>query len=135
MKVFVIKASLLLALSTMAVQAGDMNVKLGMWEWSMTMEMPGMPMAMPPTVYSACLTKDDLVPKQSEQKNQCKMLENNIKGNSVSWKMECRSEAGVSTSEGTMSYSGTTATGDITATAQGMVMKTKVSGRRTGPCQ
>lgn len=135
MKDFMVAASVGLFLSSVSVQAAGVNMQPGMWQWSMTMEMPGMPMAMPPTVYSSCLTEDDMVPKQSAQDGQCKTLRNDIKGNSVSWKIECTTDGGVSVSEGTMTYSGTSASGEIKSSTQGMTMMSTISGKRTGSCK
>ena len=135
MKRFVLATSMVLSFFCVPVYAAGVNMQPGMWEWSMTMEMPGMPMAMPPTVYSSCVTKSDLVPKQSAKDDRCKTLKNEIKGNSVSWKIECSSAGGVATSEGTMSYSGSTARGEIQSSTQGMTMMSKITGRRTGSCK
>ena len=135
MKYLFVAAAIALSLSFMPVHAAGVNMQPGMWEWSMTMEMPGMPMAMPPTVYSSCVTKDDLLPKQSAKDDRCKTLKNQIKGNSVLWKIECSSAGGMATSEGTMTYSGATARGEIQSSTQGMAMMSKITGRRTGSCK
>ena len=131
----VVKVSFVAACFSSAGCSDEIDVEPGMWEWSMTMEMPGMPMAIPPTVDSSCTTREDLIPKAAGENKDCNMLENKVTGNSVQWKMECNIAGGKSTSEGKMTYSGTTANGEITASTQGMVMTTKVNGRRTGDCK
>lgn len=116
-------------------QAATVDMQPGMWEWIMTMEMQGVPMAIPPTTYSDCLSKDDLVPRQPQQGNQCKLVESDVSGDSVSWKIECPTPNGASISEGRMTYKGTTATGEMNAITQGMTMKSTLNGRRTGACK
>lgn len=127
---------LLSAVGCSSSDASGVNMQPGMWEWTMTMDMPGMPMAMPPTVYSACLTKEDLVPKQPQDNQNCQVLKNKASGNSVEWKIECVIPGGgKSVSEGKMTYSGTTARGETKTHAQGMEMSSTMSGRRTGECK
>ena len=128
-------AILLASLISIPAQASGIDIKPGMWQWTMTMEMKGMPFAIPPTTYGSCITREDLVPKQSKDLKECKMLENKITGNNVSWKMECIGEGGRVLSEGKMSYSGTTARGEVQITTQGMAMTSKISGHRTGECK
>ena len=131
----IVKASFVASLFVSPTQAAEINMEPGMWEWSMTMEMPGMPMAIPPAVDSSCTTRDDLIPKTTGENKDCKMLENQVTGNSVQWKMECNSAGSKALSDGEMTYAGTTANGKIMVSTQGMVMTTKVKGRRTGACK
>lgn len=125
---------LLVGFASMSVYAGEPNVKSGMWKWSMTMQMAGMSFELPPTTYSSCLTKKDLIPQASNTNKQCKMLKNRVTSDGVEWKMECSSEAGKSTSEGKMIYANTTAKGEITVITNGMTMVSKISGRYIGNC-
>lgn len=135
MKGLLVATAVVLSFTAPEVVAGGVKMQPGIWEWSMNMEVPGMPMAMPPTVYSSCVSKEDLVPRQAAQDGHCKTVKNEVKGNRVHWKIECTSPGGPSTSEGTMTYSGNTAKGVINSTAQGMTMKSTLTGRRTGPCR
>lgn len=135
MKGLLVAISVVLSFAAAEVVAGGVNMKPGIWEWSMTMEVPGMAMAMPPTVYRSCVSKEDLVPRQAAQDGHCKTVKSEVKGNRVSWRIECKTPAGPSTSEGTMTYSGNTAKGVINSMAQGMSMKSTIKGRRTGPCK
>ena len=96
--------------------------------------MAGMSFELPPTTYSACLTKKDLIPQAPNTNEQCKMLKNRVTSDGVEWKMECNSESGKSTSEGKMIYSKTRAKGEITVQTNGMTMVSKVSGHYIGNC-
>jgi hypothetical protein len=115
--------------------AEEPSIEPGMWEWSVTMEMPGMPFQMPPTTYSSCITKEDLVPNQTDSTQQCKMLHNKATKSGVEWKIECTSEAGKTLSIGKIAYKSTTAKGKIEIQTNGMNMTSKIDGRRTGVCR
>lgn len=127
-----------LALSALVspLQAAEVNMQPGLWEWSMSVDMPNMPMAMPPTVYRSCVTEDDLIPQQQEDgASDCKQVEHSVSGDSVSWKIECSGPGGGSQSVGSMRYQGSAASGEILTTVQGMAMKSTLSGRRVGACK
>ena len=90
------------------------------------MHMSGM--EMPPVKYSSIVTKEDLVPQQSNPNEHCKMIENRVVDNSVIWVVECRSEVGLSVSKGRINYTKTTAQGEIEVTTQAMRMKSTITG-------
>ena len=119
----------------LSVYAKDIDIKTGMWEWSATMQMQGVSFKMPPTKYTSCITKEDLIPKQSNQLEQCRILKNKIVNNTVEWSIECNNEAGKSTSEGKIVYTKTTAKGEIFVKSHGMTMVSKITGKRIGSCK
>jgi len=121
------------------VRAIDM--KEGMWEHTMEVKMEGMPgvPAMPFTT-TQCMTKKDLVPQSSENKENCKILEQKITGNKVVWKAKCTEKNSVIESEGEVTYSGTSYSGSqktkITEKGgQVMTSTAKMKGRRIGDCK
>jgi hypothetical protein len=121
------------------VRAIDMQE--GMWEHTMEVKMEGMPgvPAMPFTT-KQCMTKKDLVPQSSENKENCKILEQKITGNKVVWKAKCTEKNSVIESEGEITYSGTSYSGTqktkITEKGgQVMTSTTKMKGRRIGDCK
>ncbi|MES9843558.1 MAG: DUF3617 family protein [Candidatus Sedimenticola sp. PURPLELP] len=116
-------------------QASEVNMNPGLWEWSSEIEMPGMPMKMPPTVYQQCLTSEDLVPKEGGQNQDCEISEMEASGDTVSWNMICNSPAGQVTSVGKMTYSGDSAKGEVSVKTAGMNMLSRTSGRRVGDCK
>lgn len=122
-----------LLLTIAPIHAQALDIKSGMWEWTTTMDMPGMPFKMPPTVHRSCISEDDLIPKNPESEQGCKMTENTMTDNGVHWVVKCSGKSrGVSV--GDMTYSGETARGTVKVSAQGMDMVSKVSGRRIGKC-
>lgn len=125
---------ILMGLSTGAI-AGGVNMNPGMWEWTATIEMPGMPMQIPPSSYSSCLTTADFVPKDSKLGQTCETIDLQTNGDTVSWNMTCTSSQGSATSQGQITYSGDSAVGEVQVNTHGMQMLSKMTGRRLGPCQ
>jgi len=118
--------------------APAVNMQDGEWEITMKVEMPKMPGmpagAMKPHTVKTCLTKEDYVPKTNREQSDCKVENQKIDGNTVSWSVACKEATGT----GTVTYSGDSMNGLIeTATKiEGKEMKTKMimSGKRLGPC-
>jgi hypothetical protein len=125
------------ACATMALA----EMKEGLWEIKTTMEMQGMPVKMPPTTTRTCVSKNDMVPKPSAQRGQeqeCKVKEQRITGDTVTYAMECTGKGGMTTEiAGEVTYKGDAMEGTSTMKVKGpasMEMSTKVSGKYIGPC-
>lgn len=113
------------------------NMQEGQWEITTTVDMPGMPGAMPPMKHTQCITKNDLVPRpRSNQGNQdCTVTDMKTSGNTVTWAMTCKG-GGDMTGRGAITYSGDTFAGTFTMQMQGgMKMTQKMKGRRLGACK
>ena len=115
------------------------NIQDGLWEVTARMEMQGVPMAMPPTRYSHCLTRDNPVPPTAEAGQQCRMVRSSTQGDTVSWTVQCRGPQGEAESTGQITYRGTSFDGEvITAMKDGnetMKMVIRMSGKRIGACK
>jgi hypothetical protein len=127
---------LVCALVVPAYAAGP--VKPGKWETTMEMEMPGMPMKMPPITVSHCITKEqaenpeNAVPRNDRQKD-CKISDMKVDGNTVSWKMTC--EKSQTSGTGSITYSGDSYTGHMDMKMAGdREMHMKYSGKYLGAC-
>ena len=115
------------------------EMRPGLWEATMTMEMPGMPMAMPPITRSNCVKAEDLgktppIPADSN----CKFGEYKNDANGASWTMSCTGPNAMSGS-GSIKYSGDTYSGAMTMqmTRPGgppMNVKQTMTGKRLGDC-
>jgi hypothetical protein len=58
------------------------------WEQTIKMDMPGMPMAMPPQVNKVCVAKGG--PKEPPKADEgCTVSDVKVAGNKMTWKMEC----------------------------------------------
>ncbi len=115
--------------------ATEVNMNPGMWEWTAEMDIPNMPKNMSTSVSRKCLTKDDLVPDQNKKDQKCDIKDLNTSKDSVTWSMTCNTPQGSVDSTGKMFYHGDTANGEVKVQAQGMMMSSKMSGKRVGPCK
>lgn len=117
------------------------DFKPGQWETTIMMEIPGMPMAMPPITMSSCLTEKDLVPDTSQPGQDCKTTKQKVNGNNVEWTIQCKDKDGNrSTMSGKGTYTGDTFNGTMRmamsqAGRAGMQMTYKISSKRVGPCK
>ena len=93
-KLFLVSMCVLAAVS---VSYAGPDMKEGKWEMTTKMEMPGMPMEMPPVTYTQCLTKTDFVPQNAQQDPQTPWLR--IAGR-VTWSRQSKEEGRVLTGSG-----------------------------------
>jgi hypothetical protein len=139
-KTIAIVLSILLssACATMALA----EIKEGLWEIKTTMEMQGMPMQMPAMTSRTCISKNDMVPKPPDQgrgqSQECKVKEQKITGNTVTYAMECTGKGGMAAEiSGEMTYTGDSMEGKYTMKVKSpspMEMSSKMTGKYIGPC-
>ncbi len=111
------------------------KMKEGLWEITVRTEMPGLPMQMGPQSYTQCLTKKNAVPQQEDPREECKIVKQKVKGDTVFWSVECKTDEGVVTSEGSVTYKGDTMEGIITMKHKEVVITQHLSGRWIGECR
>ena len=111
------------------------NMKEGLWQITMTIEMPGMPMQMPPQTYTHCLTKKDMVPQKGEPNQECRMVKRDIEGDTVTWVMECKTSEGTAVFNGKVTYKGDSFEGIIKMKQSGMEMTQNLKGKWIGECK
>lgn len=136
-------ASILLLLTALASlnppsQAAAVNVNEGQWQITMEVEMPGMPMKMPPMTHTQCITANTLVPQDPQQpQSNCKLEKHSVQGNTVIWTMVCQQPDGTLTSNGRVTYNGDSFEGETKTLmpSQGMEMTSRMRGKRVGPCK
>ena len=100
--------TLLLASSTGTVFAAGPDFKEGEWGVSYQMEVVGMPFPMPPIKArkTMCLDKNNYVPDNSQQGQECKLSDQKVNGNTVTWTMHCRSQGRTIEGLGKITYKG-----------------------------
>lgn len=131
----------MVTVGTVSAQAAEMNLVDGKWETTMEVSMEGMPTKMPPMKTTQCITKKNAVPGDSEkQHNNCKVIEQKISGNTVSWKVKCDNQGMTTLSDGEVTYNGTTYKGNMTTKMTGkdgksQTTKVKMAGKRIGDCK
>jgi hypothetical protein len=119
----------------------DLSMKEGKWETTSETVMEGMPYQMPAQKIVHCVTTKDVVPVTGERRESCKILSQNIKGNTVTYKMKCADKEGTTEIEGEStyadngaSYKGNTSMRLTDKQGKTTNMKVKVAGRRIGEC-
>jgi hypothetical protein len=118
-----------------AISYAGNAMREGLWEISSRVEMPGMPMKIPPTVMKHCYSKEDVKDQKTtiaRDKN-CSVTDLKTSGNKVTWTMKCTGpNAATMTGEtvfGSDSYASV-----MHMKAEGHNMTTKVKGKRLGAC-
>ena len=108
------------------------NLQEGLWEITSKMQMMGM--NMPAVKHNQCITRENAVPDSSQPNQECKIVETSVNGDTVSWKMVCKTPEGESKMNGEITYNGDTFKGTLKIDMQGMEMVQNMSGRRIGDC-
>lgn len=115
------------------------NMQDGLWEITSKMDIQGMPMVVPPTRHTQCLTQKEAIPHKTEKNQDCKMTSTKIEGNTVSWTMQCRGKEGSIDSTGKITYSGTSFNGAMHMTSkmsgEAVQVDYQMSGKRIGNCK
>jgi hypothetical protein len=118
----------------LAGPASAQNMKEGLWQITVTMEMPGMSMKMPPQTQTLCLSRKDVVPYKAEPGQECRLTKSDVKGDTVSWSMECKTGGGPAVFNGTVTYKGESFEGVAKMKYEGMDMTQNLKGKWVGPC-
>lgn len=130
-----------LCLGLAAPLLAQTTVREGNWEIRMQMDMPGMPIKMPETVLTQCITPEQakaptsMLPGPSGKPgdSSCKVTDQKMSGSTISWKMACSAPQQM-TGDGTITVTGDTLTGTTNVTTQQGTMALKYSGKRLGDC-
>jgi hypothetical protein len=120
------------------------NIREGLWEITIRMEMAGKPGdTFPPTTQTLCLTDKNKLPELLQQDQVCQITGTKTQGNEASWKMKCRSQINLITGSGKITYKGDRFDGIIhirmqqaEAEPQAAPMKLTqhIQGRYSGKC-
>jgi len=125
------------ALAAFCLPAGAQGTD-ELWEITMKMEMPGMPMAMPPQVSKVCVAKgasdENFVPKQQ---GNCRTVDSKRVGNKYTFTMACDGKNKM-TAHGEITFKDGAYDGRMemagTMEGQPMNMNQTYKGRRVGTC-
>jgi hypothetical protein len=99
---------LLLTGGTVTAIAAGPDLKEGEWGVSYRMEVVGMPFPMPPITVrkTMCLSQKDYIPDNSQQGQDCKISDQKVTGNTVTWTMRCKTREGAIEGHGRVTYHG-----------------------------
>jgi hypothetical protein len=117
------------------------NLENGEWEFTMEMQSPGTPANMPPFRFKNCVTKSDPIPKQDgEAASGCKVVDQSVQGDTVSYTMRCTQGDMVMENKGKTTFHGNRMEGTVHQTMKqgGKVVHTstaKMTAKRIGPCK
>lgn len=118
-----------------SVSSAGSLLKEGLYEITSKMEIPGMPVPMPPITFKQCMTNQNPVPNQSQSGQECRIKNLKTKGNTVSWDMICDSQQGKMKSSGKVTYKGDRFNGVVMTDIPGQgQMKMTMTGQRIGKC-
>ncbi|MCU1349855.1 MAG: hypothetical protein JWO56_2885 [Acidobacteria bacterium] len=135
-KLTLIAAAAIVALPLVANAASPQ--KPGRWQNTVEMEMPGMPVKMPPITTNVCVTKEDVenpekaLPKAGERG--CKVADYKIDGNTVTWSMTCDTPQGSISGKGKITYTADSYTGTMDMKVADTEMLAKYKGKYMGEC-
>jgi hypothetical protein len=133
--------ALAIIITLVLVEGASAEMKEGLWTITTQAEMKGMPVQMPATTMKQCITKKDMVPKPEKQEKgqECKMKDQKVTGDTVTYTMECKTAEGSMTSSGKMTYKGDSFDGTTNTTMKtkgqpDILMNSKMTGKYLGPC-
>lgn len=124
-------AGTLLFLALMPVRAADPPGDL--WQMTSQMAMEGMPFTPPPNTVKVCTARTWSKPPPGGDKS-CVNTNFHRSGNTATWDMQCSGEMPM-TGHGEITFDGTDSyTGAISASAEGVAVTIKLSGKKLGTC-
>ena len=127
-----------LGLLPAAALAAGQAMQPGMWEYTLKMEMAGMPVAMPPQVFQRCMTQKDVdqgdYASNPREQSKCEIKNMKQEPGKVSYDVACKGEHAVTGHyEFTMTPTSMTGGGTMNL-AGGQTMKQNMSAKRVGDC-
>jgi hypothetical protein len=131
---------LLVMLPMTAGATAEMDVKSGLWESRIESVIEGLPVSPPPMTHRNCVTEEDLVPQMESPGQECEVLEHEVSGKTVNWRVQCQQDGMTMIGTGRITYSGERYEGDVVMTMDGgpmgpMKMTQTMTGHRVGDCQ
>jgi Protein of unknown function (DUF3617) len=108
--------------------AADLKVKHG--QWTASVEITGLPVALPPHTFTYCVDKDSAIPQEKQMKG-C-TINMHHKENTVNWTMSC-DNGGKGTGTVTYQWDSMQAQVELTVPNSNMALTSKMAGKWTSP--
>ncbi len=139
-RLFIFALIISLLIISQAIFARAQDIKEGLWEISIKMEIAeeDMPMQTLTHKIRQCIKKEEPIPEleTEDSAEDCRVTSKKITGNTVSWKAECKDEDGATTVTGKITYKGNSLEGLQEVRENGeLIMKARLSGRWLGKCK
>ena len=122
-------------LSISSMQAHAINAKMGLWEWTTTLKIPGVPVGIPAIAYKSCITSKYLAPKLPTNSDSCKLTSHTVKEDRIDWVLKCDVNNNTFTHTGHLIYNDTTAMGESQSSSSNSSMSSMILGSYIGPCK
>jgi hypothetical protein len=110
----------------------------GKWQVSSKVEFYDVKIITRSADYTQCLSGGSYVPQSSDQVRDCKVSNQVINGNKVSWSVQCQGKSGDLKGTGLINYNEDTFSGDVTLTntyqGRKMTINHHLDGKRLGAC-
>jgi len=128
----------LLAVAAGLALAAGVAIEPGQWQIKSAMTMP-MIAGERSHELSQCIKTDTIDPvEMMGNNNECQVTEQNVSGNTVTWKMSCNTQDGPATGSGSFTSEGSRAHGNMkiefAVQGQTLEMNTRWEGERVGSC-
>jgi hypothetical protein len=123
------------ALLPAAALAADKTMKPGMYDYTVKMEMPGMPFEMPPQNFQTCVKQDDVnkgKQYQSQRDQDCELKNMKQSAGKVSFDIACKDGT---TGHAEYASTETSMSGKTVMNRQGQAMTMSMSAKRVGDCK
>jgi hypothetical protein len=96
-----------------------LNLVEGYWDTYVTIRVHGGILPVPAIKSSKCITRQDPLPNSSNKSSMsCRIFDNSIVGNDVSWRIECADDKGKMEGKGKITYAGRTFDGGMDMAVQ-----------------
>ncbi len=130
-------AAILLASYSLASAGSGPDIHEGEWKITVSFDLPGLPMKMPPNTYTQCIRKDQPVPKSEKPNQTCEIKDIRTQGDTVTWAVDCTNRGGKMTGKGKITYKDDKMEGRMTMKmeGQGVDMVSHYQGVRIGDCR
>jgi hypothetical protein len=134
---YALVAMAMLAIGATA-QAADHPQKPGKWKMTFQVEMPSMPVKIPPVTKEICITEEDLKdPTKSvpggDPKMKCDVSNYKIDGKTITWEVNCPKQN--MKGHGEVTYTDDSYAGAMNMMMGEQEMTTKFSGKWLGACE
>lgn len=124
-----------IALALSACSNSGPDFEEGEWEITVNFDIPGMPMKMPPNVYTQCLKRNNPLPKSEKPNQTCTNTNVITVGNTVTWTATCTNRSGKMTGIGEITYQKEAMSGTMTMEIQQAKMVSHFKGHRIRACK
>lgn len=114
-----------LVLPGMAAAATGLDLQEGYWETRVTVGVQGGILPLPVIKSGKCISRKDPLPNSVESSRMhCRVFDKAVKGNDVSWRLECSDDKGKMEGQAKITYAGNQFSGKMDA------LVTQVEGNR-----